>query len=59
MITINWTMRSSLLVDAIADDSIAFGELQAPLKSFGFKSKNVASIFQLLVAILLLGMVSL
>lgn len=38
-----------------SDDSIAFGELKSSLRTLGFKPKNVSAMFQLLVAILLLG----
>jgi len=38
-----------------SDDSIAFSELRASLKSLVFKPKNISSMFQLLVTILLLG----
>ncbi|TDL30141.1 chitin synthase [Rickenella mellea] len=38
-----------------SDDAAAMAELRAVMKTLGFKSKHVASIFSLLVAILLLG----
>ncbi|KAG8937086.1 hypothetical protein FRC02_006286 [Tulasnella sp. 418] len=38
-----------------SDDSVAMEEVRAAFKLLGFKSKNVASIFNLLVVILLLG----
>ena len=38
-----------------SDDSIAMEELRASMRSLGFKPKHIASIFSLLVAILLLG----
>ncbi|OBZ70379.1 Chitin synthase 8 [Grifola frondosa] len=38
-----------------SDDSIAMADLRVAMKTLGFKSKHVASIFSLLVAILLLG----
>lgn len=39
----------------LADDSIAFEELRAALKTLGFKPRHVTAIFRLLSAILLLG----
>ncbi|CAL1699920.1 unnamed protein product [Somion occarium] len=38
-----------------SDDATAMEELRASMKALGFKAKNMASIFGLLVAILLLG----
>ncbi|KAI0337964.1 glycosyltransferase family 2 protein [Trametopsis cervina] len=38
-----------------SDDSIAMEELRSSMKTLGFKPKHIASIFSLLVAILLLG----
>ena len=38
-----------------SDDSIAYGDLRAALRTLGFKPKNISSMFSLLVATLVLG----